>query len=65
MSSLRYSWGSYKRWLKRMYSMNSNNIKIPPIKQHEKTQTQLSELREDFNKLQSETRETIKKRDMK
>jgi hypothetical protein len=29
-----------------------------------KTQKQLSELREDFNKLQSETKETIKKKEV-
>jgi hypothetical protein len=31
-------------------------------KEHEKTQKQLNELREDFNKHQSETKDTIKKR---
>jgi hypothetical protein len=33
-------------------------------KEHEKTQKQISELREDFNKHQSETKDTIKKRDI-
>jgi hypothetical protein len=34
-------------------------------KEHEKTQKQINELREDFNKHQSETKNTIKKeRDM-
>jgi small-conductance mechanosensitive channel len=33
-------------------------------KEHEKTQKQINELREDFNKHQSETRDTIKKRDI-
>jgi hypothetical protein len=40
--------------------MNSRKIKTPQIKL-EKTQKQLNELREDFNKFQSETKETIKK----
>jgi tRNA A37 threonylcarbamoyltransferase TsaD len=31
-------------------------------KEHEKTQKQIDELREDFNKHQSETKDTIKKR---
>jgi uncharacterized protein involved in exopolysaccharide biosynthesis len=30
-------------------------------KEHEKTQKQINELREDFNKYQSETKDTIKK----
>jgi ferritin-like metal-binding protein YciE len=47
-------------WLNRMYRMNSRNIKTLQIKKCEKTQKQLNELREDFNKLQSETKETIK-----
>jgi hypothetical protein len=43
------------------YKIHSRNIKTPQIK-NEKTQKQLNELREDFNKHQSETKETIKKR---
>jgi uncharacterized protein involved in exopolysaccharide biosynthesis len=31
-------------------------------KEHEKTQKQINELREDFNKHQSETKDTTKKR---
>jgi hypothetical protein len=42
------------------YKIHSRNIKTPQIK-NEKTQKQLNELREDFNKHQSETKETIKK----
>jgi hypothetical protein len=42
------------------YKLHSRNIKTPQIK-NEKTQKQLNELREDFNKHQSETKETIKK----
>jgi uncharacterized coiled-coil protein SlyX len=37
------------------------NIKTPQIKKIKKTQEQLNELREDFDKLQSETKETMKK----
>jgi hypothetical protein len=48
MSSLRYTWRSYKRHLNKMYRMNSSNIKMPQIKKLEKTQKQLNELREDF-----------------
>jgi hypothetical protein len=33
-------------------------------KEHEKTQKQINELREDFNKHQSETKDTIKERYM-
>jgi uncharacterized coiled-coil protein SlyX len=44
-----------------MYRSSSNNIKTPQIQKLDKTQKQLNELREDFNKLQSETMETIKK----
>jgi hypothetical protein len=33
-------------------------------KEPEKTQKQINELREDFNKHQSETKDTIKKRDV-
>jgi hypothetical protein len=33
-------------------------------KGHEKTQKQINELREDFNKHQGETKDTIKKRDI-
>jgi hypothetical protein len=32
-------------------------------REHEKTQKQISELREDFHKHQNETKDTIKKRD--
>jgi hypothetical protein len=32
-------------------------------KYHEKTQKQINEIREDFNKHQSNTKDTIKKRD--
>jgi hypothetical protein len=39
--------------------MHSRNIETPQVKKFEKTQKQLNELREDFNKLQSETKETI------
>jgi hypothetical protein len=42
--------------------MNSNNIKIPQIKKLEKKQKQLNEFRKDINKLQSETKKTIKKK---
>jgi hypothetical protein len=34
------------------------------MKEHEKTQKQINELREDFNKHQNETKNSIKKRDM-
>jgi hypothetical protein len=33
-------------------------------KEHEKTQKQVNELREDFNRYQSETKDTLKKRDI-
>jgi hypothetical protein len=33
-------------------------------KEHEKTQKQINELREDFSKYQSETKDTIKKSNM-
>jgi hypothetical protein len=58
--SLRNSWRSCKTKLTTKYKMNSRKIKTPQIKL-EKTQKQLNELREDFNKFQSETKETIKK----
>jgi hypothetical protein len=32
MSSLNYSWKSCKRWLNKMYRINSSNIKTPQIK---------------------------------
>jgi hypothetical protein len=41
---------------------DSRNFKIPQIKRLEKTQKQLNELRKDFDKLQSKTKETIKKK---
>jgi protein subunit release factor A len=41
--------------------MHSRNIKTPQIKKLWKTQKQLNELRENFDKYQSETKETIKK----
>jgi chromosome segregation ATPase len=58
--SLRNSWRSYKTCLTRKHNMPSKNMKTPQIKKLEKTQKQLSELREDFKKHQSETNETIK-----
>jgi hypothetical protein len=61
MKSLRNSWRSYKTQLVRKYKMHSRNIKTQQIKKLEKTQKQLNELREDFSKYQSETKETIKK----
>jgi uncharacterized membrane-anchored protein YhcB (DUF1043 family) len=44
-----------------MYKMHSRNFKTPKIKEHEKTQKQINELREDFNKHQSEINDTIKR----
>jgi hypothetical protein len=41
---------------------HSRNFKTPQIRNFEKTQKQLNELREDFNKHQSETKDTIKKK---
>jgi succinylglutamate desuccinylase len=41
--------------------MHSRNFKTPQIKKLEKTQKQLNELREDFNKHPSETKDTIKR----
>jgi ElaB/YqjD/DUF883 family membrane-anchored ribosome-binding protein len=40
--------------------MSSRNLKTPN-KQHEKTQKQIKDLTEDFNKIQSETKDTIKR----
>jgi hypothetical protein len=48
--------------LKRTYKNNSMNPIRTWVKKLEKTQKQLNELREDFNKLQNETKEIIKKR---
>jgi hypothetical protein len=45
-----------------MYKMPSRTFKTPKNKEHEKTQKQISELREEFNKHQSETKETTKKK---
>jgi hypothetical protein len=45
-----------------MYKMHSRNFKTPKIKKHEKTQKQINELREDFNKQQSEMKDSIKKK---
>jgi hypothetical protein len=42
--------------------MNGQEISRHHIQKLEKTQKQLNELREDFNKLQSKTKGTIKKR---
>jgi hypothetical protein len=44
-----------------MYNMHSRNFKTPKNKEHKKTQKQINELREDFNKYQSETKDTIKR----
>jgi hypothetical protein len=44
-----------------MYKMHSRNFKSPEIKNNEQTQKQINELREDFNKHQSETKDIIKK----
>jgi hypothetical protein len=63
--SLRNSWRSYKTQLTRKYKLHSKNFKTPQIKKLEKTQKQLKELREDFNKHQHETKETTKNRYMK
>jgi chromosome segregation ATPase len=41
--------------------MSSRNFKIPKIKNNEKTKKQINELREDFNKHQSETKDTIRR----
>jgi hypothetical protein len=61
MISERNSWRCFKRSLKRPYKNNSNNIKTIQIKKLEKTQKQLYELREDFNKLKVNRRpETLK-----
>jgi hypothetical protein len=46
-----------------MYKTHSRNFKTPKIK-NEKTQKEINELREEFNKQQSETKDTIKKRDI-
>jgi hypothetical protein len=43
-----------------MYKMHSRNFKTPKIK-NIRRQKQIKELREDFNKHQSETTDTIKK----
>jgi hypothetical protein len=59
MSSLRYSWRSYKRWLNRIYRMNSSNIKKPQIK-NEKTQKQVNSERTSTNTKVKQ--ETIKRR---
>jgi hypothetical protein len=40
MSSLRYLWRSYKKWLNRIYRMNSKNIKTLQIKKLEKTESE-------------------------
>jgi hypothetical protein len=45
-----------------MYKMPSRNFKTPKNKEHEKTQKQIKELREDFDKHQGETKDTIKKK---
>jgi ferritin-like metal-binding protein YciE len=55
---LKNSWRSYKTQLNKIYKMNSRNNKTPQIKNLRK---QLNELREDFNKHQSETKEAIKR----
>jgi hypothetical protein len=44
-----------------MYKMHSRNFKIPKTKEHEMTTKQIRELREDFSKHQSETKDTIKR----
>jgi hypothetical protein len=43
-----------------MYKMHPRNLKTQKIKKHEKTQKQIKELRKDFNKNQSEAKDTIK-----
>jgi hypothetical protein len=50
----------YQTWLTRMYKIHSRNFKTTKIKEHEKTQKKIKELREDFNKHQSETKDAIK-----
>jgi hypothetical protein len=62
---LGYSGRSFKRRLNRTYKINSKSIRTLQNKKLEKKQKQLYELREDLNKLQSETKETIKKRCIK
>jgi hypothetical protein len=67
-SSFRYSWRCFKRYLNRTYKINkinSKNIKTTHAhkKKLEKTQKQLNELREDFDKFQNEAKKTIKKRE--
>jgi hypothetical protein len=51
------------KWnLTKTYTNNSMNPKRTWIKKLEKTQKQLNDLKEDFNKLQIETKEVIKKK---
>jgi ferritin-like metal-binding protein YciE len=44
-----------------MYKRYSRNFKIPKIKNMRRHRKQMNELREDFNKHQSETKDTIKR----
>jgi hypothetical protein len=53
---------SLERSLKRTCKNNSMDINRTWIKKLKKTQKQLNKLREDFNRLQNETKEAIKKR---
>jgi hypothetical protein len=58
--SMRNSWESFKIWLTRMYKIHSKNIKTPQIKNLRRYRNNLLNS-EDFNKLQSQPKETTKK----
>jgi TolA-binding protein len=64
MSSLRYSWKRYKRPIKQYVQNELKQYQDTTNKKLEKTQKQLNELREDFIKLQTKTKETIKKKEI-
>jgi hypothetical protein len=44
-----------------MQKMHSRNFKTPKNREHEKTHKQIKELREKFNKYQSETKDTLER----
>jgi t-SNARE complex subunit (syntaxin) len=54
----------HKEELKEINQSNSMNIKRTWTKNSRRTEKQLNEFREDFNKLQNETKETIKKKEV-
>jgi hypothetical protein len=70
--SKRKSWKKItEKFMKKILNMVNHNIQDAlkkfqdtKNKEHEKTQKQINKLKEDFNKHQSETKDTIKKRCM-